>query len=204
MPSLLDGPARIIPRPGPGELLELLRRNEDRQDADDLPSFGLLHHDQVDVDTVPGGFHARISDGKLRRRIDLRDAPAHRDDSQLLLVHVDLPGALVALLQVLERGVPAPDGLAPADPQKIGRIGEQVSYSLQIVGVLGRDVLVEDGAYLILHRRCPSQGRRHRQRRENQKSLQLSLLKDSMLFFWWARLDSNQGPKDYESSALTN
>ena len=23
-------------------------------------------------------------------------------------------------------------------------------------------------------------------------------------YYWWAHLDSNQGPKDYESSALTN
>gem|GEM_PF-6589785 len=26
----------------------------------------------------------------------------------------------------------------------------------------------------------------------------------SRFFYWWAHLDSNQGPKDYESSALTN
>ncbi len=25
-----------------------------------------------------------------------------------------------------------------------------------------------------------------------------------LLIVWWAHLDSNQGPKDYESSALTN
>jgi hypothetical protein len=27
---------------------------------------------------------------------------------------------------------------------------------------------------------------------------------DKSLINWWARLDSNQRPKDYESSALTN
>src|SRR5262245_9886572 len=100
----------------PDGALELLRRNEDRQDADDLPTLGLLDHQQVDVDAISRRLRPRLTDAQLRRRVNLRDAPADRDDPQLLLVDVDLPGPLVALLEILERGLPAPDWLAPADP----------------------------------------------------------------------------------------
>ena len=38
------------------------------------------------------------------------------------------------------------------------------------------------------------------------KSIQVETQKprNARLFIWWAHTDSNRGPKDYESSALTN
>src|SRR3974390_1077763 len=107
----------------------LLRRNEDRQDADDLPAFGLLHHHQIDVEAVPGGLGPWLARAQLGRRVDLGDAPADRDDPQLLLVDVDLPRALVALFQRLERRLTAPDGLAPADPEHVRRGRKKAAHS---------------------------------------------------------------------------
>src|SRR6266513_254240 len=97
----------------------LLRGNKDGQDAHYLPPFGFFDHHQVYVDAISSRLDARISDGELRRRVDLRDAPADRDDSQLFPFDVDAPSALVALLEALERGLPAPDRFASADPEEV-------------------------------------------------------------------------------------
>src|SRR5882762_9623375 len=82
----------------------LLRRDKDGQDAHYLPPLGFLDHHQVDVETSLRGVDAWISDGELRRRVDLRYAPADRNDSQFFLLDIDAPSALVTLLEALERG----------------------------------------------------------------------------------------------------
>src|SRR5260221_6500850 len=189
MPSLFDEECRDYPPARPGERSTprprrpLLRRNEDGQDADDLPPFRLLDHHQIDVETVSRRLRSRFADAQLRRRVDLRNPPADRDDPQLFLVDVDLPGALVAFFQVFQRRVPVPDGLAPADPEHVRRVRQQGSHALQVVRVLGRDVLVEYGAYFVLHRRGASQRRDHRQGGHYEKSLQHSFLQPFLLFF---------------------
>src|SRR5689334_19890991 len=102
---------RDYPPTGPGEGssgCRLLRWNEDRQNADDLPAFRLLDHHQVDVQAVPRRLDSGLTGAQLRRRIDLGDAAADRDHPKLLLVDVDFPGTPVTLLERLERGVPAP------------------------------------------------------------------------------------------------
>src|SRR5258707_13939868 len=65
--------------------------------------------------------------------------------------------------------------------------------------VLDRYVFVEDGAHFVFHRGGLSQRRNRHQRGEKQESLYHSLLQDCLPVLKWARLDSNQGPKDYES-----
>src|SRR5258705_11696463 len=119
MPSLYSGRPRDYRPAGrapPGRPERLLRRNEDRQDADDLPAFRLLHHHQIDVQAIPRRLGPRLPRAEQRLGIDLGDAPADGNDPELLLVDFDLPGTLVALFQRFQRGVPSPDGLAPADP----------------------------------------------------------------------------------------
>jgi len=62
--------------------------------------------------------------------MDLRNAPTDRDDAEVFSVKLNVPGALVALLKVLERRLPAPDGLAPGDPEKVRRVHEQIPHRL--------------------------------------------------------------------------
>src|SRR6266446_7062879 len=96
-----------------------LRRNQDRQDARYPPPLRLLDHHQIDVETDLGRFGAGLSDRELCRGIDLRHAAADRDHPEFLSIGLDVPRALVALLEALEDRLPSPHGLAPGDPQKI-------------------------------------------------------------------------------------
>src|SRR6267143_6233638 len=158
----------------------LLRGSKDGQDTHYLPPLRLLDHHQVDVKASLGGVDAWISDGELRRRVDLRHAPADRNDSQLFPVDVDAPSAPVTLLEALERGLPAPDRFASADPEKVRGVRQKASHRLQIMRVLDSYVLVEDGAHFVFHCRGMSQRRDRRERGEKKESLYHSSSKNCL------------------------
>src|SRR5207244_13499677 len=104
----------------------------------------------------------------------------HRIDSQCFPGNIDVPCALLTLLEALERGVPAPDRFAPADPEKVRGVRQKTSHRLQIMRVLDCYVLVEDSAHFVFHRRSMSQRRYRGQRGEKQESLYHSLLQDCL------------------------
>src|SRR6266545_96417 len=68
----------------------LLRRNQDGQDARYAPPLRLLDHHQIDVEADLGRFGAGVPDRELRGGVDLRHAPADRNDPEFLSIGLDV------------------------------------------------------------------------------------------------------------------